>query len=323
MPVHPHTPRPVLQGIQSGVANSRAGYWTERLCPAMPGAHKGDIITIAGGSQFGTPGEDGRRAPGGTVSRGDGIKHLPVSYTCRSFDREEVIPREYVSRTADILPIPIARTYLALATDFLLVGRDKRMAALIAATTLGYEDTPDAGDKWDVSTGKPIAQIKTGVSRIRAQGGNPNVIMMGRPDFDAFSINPNVLDTMSITADHALADEEWFTNAVARKLGLDRLIVADSLYDTSADPENRSLVYTFRGCFIGCQALMPQEQGALMPNGDIVLQPSCFVRVVEDEMEPDEYEVPNRRSRAVQVHHSEDIVAVTPELGAYLDTLTA
>jgi len=307
--------RKVVVGILSGLANDPGAFFTDKLLPATPGAHKGDILTLTGGTHFGMPGEDGRRAPGGQVSRGPGASFGDVDYTCQQYDREELVPKELIRRSADQLPIPLLQLYMAMALDFLRVGRDKRAATLITGTTWGYEDTPAGGDKWDTDTGKPVNQIKTAVDAIK--GGKPNVILFGHGAFSAFQTNSNILSAMSVNADRALADMNWFKKAVANFLGLGQCIVVESLKNTSGNPESLTLTRILdKTVWIGC---IGEHPGAVMENGDLVTAPTAMARVVESDFEMDEYEVKTHKSRAVQVGHSEDMVAVTTALGARLD----
>lgn len=308
-------PNQVIEGIVSGLENR--DYFVEDFLPATPGPHKGTIRTLSSLSHFGSPHDSARRGMGQTVYRGTGLAFSGVDYACLPYDFEQSIDRLQISRVEEY--VPIFKMYAAAVKHKLKTDREVDAAAVISATPWRYTDTPGAGDRWNADGSKPVAQLRVAIDALI--GCTPNIMLFGYDAWSEFSQNSSVLEAMNTSADHALADPTWFKQAVGSKLGISKVVVVGSSYSTSGNPEPddaSDLTRVFAGkVWIGQMSNVP----GVAAGRELVMESTALARIVEDEFQIEEYYEPQSRSRVVQGHMSEAVVAVDPRLGALLSAV--
>lgn len=310
----------VLQGIVSGIAQDPDGYMTQRLLPATPGPHRGVIKVLTGGDHYGSGTDDTLIAPGGHYPKDVVLKFGEVNYTTNKHGKPARIPDEWKDRNE--LPLDIADLYLSTATHYLKVMQDARLASLITGASWAYTNTPEAGDRWTASASDPIAQLKAARDGLVVY---PNVMVVGYEAFSALQNNPTVLEGMPTTSAHSLADEQYFADAIAKKLGIQRVLIWDTRKRASDNPEvaltNANIPRMFgKNCWLGT---MSQHPGVRAKNGDLVFNPTAIARIEEEAMHPSFAEDFDTDSEKVKVRHKEVIKLVSAGLGGLITNAVA
>ena len=312
----------IVKDILSGLANLDGDYIADAMLPGIPtNFERGSIPTLAAGSHFGLLGETGRRSPGGEVSVGPGVGYGTVDYLIEVFDRAERLPKEIQRRSQ--VPIPLLTQYLAMAVNFLRVGREQRLAAVLTNAATVWANGAGgvaAGGFWD-GAGDPVADISTAAETIA--GGHPDTIAMGKETWEGLRRNALLLAALKTTQDNALMNESSFASAVASHFGVgaNRIFIGRAQALNSADPDDVN-VATALADIHGDYFWIGQVGGlaAPMANGDLLMQPSAVARVIESDFE-DEFDsdwLITHKSWQVQTGIAEQILPVTPGLAALI-----
>lgn len=308
----------VLQGIVSGVAQDHDGYMTQRLLPATPGPHKGTIKVLTGGDHFGSGTDDTLIAPGSEYPKPVVLKFEDVDYKTNKYGKTARVPEEWMDRGE--LPLNVADLYLSTAAHYLKVMQDFRLANTITGASWAYTDTPDAGDRWNASTSDPVAQLKAARDNLIVY---PNVLVLGFDAMSSLMTNEKVLNGMSTSSAHHLADEAYFAEAIARKLGIERVLVWDTRKRASDNPEvtfnNSTIPRMFSG--YAWMGTMSQHPGVEAPNGDLVLNPTAIARIEEESMRPFRSPDFDTDSEKLKVRHKEVIKLVSAQLGGLISAV--
>lgn len=311
---------PVLQGIVSGIAQDPDGYMTQRLLPPTPGPHKGTIKVLSGGDHYGSGTDDTLIAPGGSYPKGVVLKFDDVDYKTNKYGKPARIPDEWKDRNE--LPLDIADMYLSATTHYLKVMQDYRLATILTGGGWAHTYTPDAGDRWTASTSDPIGQLKTARDALVVY---PNVMVVGYEAFSALQNNSKVLEGMPTTSPHSLADEQYFADAIAKKLGIQRVLIWDTRKRASDNPEvaltNANIPRMFgKHCWLGT---MSQHPGVRARNSELLFNPTAIARVEEEAMQPFFAEDFDTDSEKIKVRHKEIIKLVSTALGGLITNAVA
>lgn len=311
----------VLQGILSGLANDADGYLVDKLLPATPSPKsKGIIKVLDGGDMFGSETDDTLIAPGAHYPAPVTLSFSDVNFVCKKFGKLAKVPEEWIENSD--LPIPVANTYLSAAVHYLKVMREARLASVITGATWAYANTPGAGDKWTASTSDPVAQLKAARDAMILY---PNVLVLGFEAFSALQTNAKVLAGMPTTGPSNLSDEEYFAQAIARKLGIQRVLVWDIRKRAGDNPEvaltNANIPRIFsKDAWLG---VMSQHPGFADPDGDLVLNPTAIARVEQQGITIEQEEDFDTDALKIKVKHKEAIQLVSANLGAHLSSVVA
>lgn len=301
-----------LDGILVGLDQGES--FVEKFLPPTPGQDSGIIKKISAAANFGLPQFDPALETGDSVKRGPETVFVDVPYSCQPYAWEQSVRWQDAKRVDSFINLQQHAAQVAL--DVIKTKRDVAVASLLGSASWGYTNTVAAGDRWTASTSNPIAQILDLKRRLRP--GRGNALLLAQDAWVEFQTNDAVLNAMNTSADHAFADEDWFAAQVAKRMGVSRVVVVDSMYNSSANIASQTLAELFSG-----KALLVQvaDAGVGSSNGKITSNPSALIRVVEEAPSLHEYDEDNNRTRVMQAHMSEITVVVDTRLGARLDGL--
>lgn len=239
--VHANKPLTDLSFAYTGVIKSVA----DRVFPNVPVQNKSDTYyTYPKGNWFRVQAR--KRAPG-TESAGSGYGLSTDSYNCDVNALHKDIDDQIRSNADAVLNMDADAS--RFVTQQLMLKRDIDFATTFFATstwtgsTTGSDITP--GTKWDASSGDPIKDIRAQKKSVKKKTGiECNKMVFGRTAWDVVLDNPAVLDRIKYGAsnrDPAMTNEA----IVAAILGLDEIIVADTVYNSAAEGDTDSMGFAF------------------------------------------------------------------------------
>lgn len=225
---------------------------------------------------------------------------------CAQFINEEPISWRDVKDSREYLPLFSSKAQIAV--DAVITKRDTYVADLIAKTSW-VPNVPVHG-QWDASTGNPVRDLLLMKQSIRPARATD--ILLGQDVWAALITNANSLAFMNVSANHALADENWFAKVVAKKLGFRKLVVVDSMYNSSQIPTSQTPAEIFAGkVFVG--QIEPRQD--VLPSD---MASTALARVVEAPLTIHEYDDHKNRSRVAHAHMSEITVVANNKLGVIM-----
>lgn len=306
-----------LQGVLGDLHQGAS--FVEAFLPATPtSAGNGVIKKTVRTGRFGSPQESVKIRPGETVKRGRGATFADVPFECEEYSWEVATPWISMKRASDYLPL--FEFNAQTAYDIVKTARDVDVAAKIANAAWAFDEAPagGAGGQWNAATGDPVRDLLLMKQSIRPARGTD--VLMAQDVWAAFIRCPKVLDAMAISMHHALADENFFSEAIAKKLGFRSLTIVDSMYNTSDAAASETLAEIFSGkVFIG---QIEGRPGVASTTGQVSgMSATALARVVEAPMSLREYDENGARSRVAQAHMSEVTVVADTRLGALLHTV--
>lgn len=306
-----------LQGVL-GDLHQGVSFVDAFLPPTPSPTGNGVILKTTKTGRFGLPQESTRIRPGDTAKRGQAATFTNVAYECEEYVWEVPTPWTSMKRAQDYL-----NTYAfnaQIARDIVVTDRDVNVATTIADASWVFDAAPagGAGGQWNASTGDPIRDLLLMRQSIRPARATD--VLMAQDVWASFIRNATVLASMNTSQHHALADEDFFANEVAKKLGFRKLVIVDSMYNSSQAAASETLAEIFAGkCFVGQVESRP---GLASSSGQISgMTASALVRVVEEPLSLLEYDEESARSRIAQAHLSEITVVADTRLGALLHTI--
>lgn len=303
-----------LQGILGDLHQGES--FVEQFLPATPTpAGNGIIKKATATARFGLPQASAKIEPGESVERGPRAIFDDVPFRCQEYAWEQETPWTSAKRAEDYIPLFAYNAQIAL--DVIKIKRDLDVASTIATAAWGSLTTVQAADRWNVSTSYPNRQLLTMIRALRPARGID--LLMASDVWASYMTNANVLAGMNVSADHAFANEEFFKQAVAKQLGIRKVVVVDSVYNTSQVYESQVLADVFAGkVFLGQISDVP---GVSSSTGAVAGRASALVRVQEAAPSLREYDDDKSRNRVAQAHMSEITVAADLRLGARLDAV--
>lgn len=176
-----------------------------------------------------------------------GVTHFSAtsdSSACVEHAREGIIPQRDIDRSRQnkYAYDPRAKTTTRL-TNILMLAREKRVSDLVfAAASYATANKVDvnatAADQWDNYTDSdPIAQI------MEANDGLPvraNKLVVGRPVATKLQMHPAVVAAVLGNGGNAATGGIVGLDALAQVLGLDEIIVGESIYNTAKPGQTQS-----------------------------------------------------------------------------------
>lgn len=304
------SPREV-EGILGDLQQGKS--FVDEFLPATPVPAGNGIIKKATSTRFGLPQETAKIEAGQTIKTGPGALFEDVTFRCQEYAWQEGTPWTTAKRAEDY--IPLFAYNAQVARDVVATERDVDVATAIAAASWVTKTTVAEADRWNASTSKPNNQLLTLRQSLRP--ARPTDILMGQDMWAAYMVNANVLDSMNVSADHVFADEQFFMNAVAKKLGFRKLVVIDSMYNTSQINTSQTLAEIFAGKVLLCQ--VADSPGVSSGSGAVSgMAATALARVVEAPLSLREFDKDDNRTRYAQAHMSETTVIADIRLGGML-----
>lgn len=223
-----HPVDPVLTDISIGFKNSR--FLWDQIAPVAPRDEKTGQITLYTRDFWMRRQEGAERAPNRPYLRvGYGVEF--DSYNCIEIGFEK--PLDDVERDSSQLPEDLTITDTAFVTNLIQLELEKRVAeALFITGVWGTSTTLTGGNKWsDYAASDPIADAETAKRVVRrGTGANPNLLFLGDLGWSNLKEHPLILDKYKHTQDGVMTEA-----LVAAVLGIDEIVVGDSVENTAAE----------------------------------------------------------------------------------------
>lgn len=188
-----------------------------------------------------------KRAPG-TESVGSGYDLQTAQYSCDVIALHKDIDDQIRGNADPVLNMDADAS--RFVTQQLTLKRDSDFATTFFATSTwtgsstGSDITP--GTKWDTSTGDPIKDIRAQIRAMKKKTGiKPNKMVFGAVAWDVVLDNPAVIDRIKYGT--SSPNNPAFTNeqTIAAILGLEQIIVADTVYNSAEEGATDSMGFIF------------------------------------------------------------------------------
>lgn len=176
------------------------------------------------------------RAPG-AESAGGGFNLTTASYSTNPEAFHKDIPDQIRANADSVLSLDSAATQFV--TQKLLIRRERRWVSNFFGTGIwgtdvtGVAAAPAGGQflQWDVALSKPLTDLETGKMAILAASGMiPNTLVLGAQVFSKLRDNQSIKDQFKYTSADSID-----VNMMARFFGVDRVLVANSVYTSTVE----------------------------------------------------------------------------------------
>uniref|UniRef100_A0A6M3KKL0 Putative capsid protein n=1 Tax=viral metagenome TaxID=1070528 RepID=A0A6M3KKL0_9ZZZZ len=221
------------------IAYKNAAYIFDQIFPIVPVKKQTDKYFIFDKAAW-MRDETAVRAPGTKAARAD-YTISTSNYLCAERALAKQVPDEVVENSDDPLrPLVTATNYV---TDQVLKRMEIDVLGEIFGTSWSGSATPSP--VWSDDTADPLGNIETGMFAVAGSiGREPNVGVIGRGLWRYLKNHPDVIDRIRYgggPGNPAFVTPE----AIAALVGLEKLLVARSLYDTAL--EGATAATTFIG----------------------------------------------------------------------------
>lgn len=293
----------MLSRVSIGYSQDDGSFVADRVFPLVPVMKQSDKYrTYNRGDFFRDEGNRMLRAPGApTVITGYGLSNNP--YYADNYAIGAEIPVE-MRANADA-DIKLDENATELVTSLQRIRRERAFA--VDFMTTGKWGTDVTGDvtagytKWsDYGASNPLLNLRTGIRTVQtAIGSKPNKLVLGGIVWDTLVDHPDLIGRISggaTAGQAAIARPEL----LAQLLGIDEILIADSVYNSAAEGAAVSMTR-----IIDDDALLlytPRNPGLMQPSGgytffwqSAVLGPAApqFIRSWEDD---------ERRRTVIEAH---------------------
>lgn len=249
-----------VDAILSQVANrySNKKFLAPDLCPVVPVRKDSGLYWIYGKERF--EAIDAARAPKAAAKTIDWAM-TQGTYQTQGYALADFLSDEEVQNAEGI---DLEAVSIELLTDLLLLGQEKRVAALLADTGVWANTTPSV--KWDVaSNSNPLLDIDTAAAALPYV--QPNTVVMGKEAWDHFRRNPAVLAALS-------GNERQTVNlATAADLtGIPNWRIGESYYNTAKRGKTEVVARIWgKFCWVGyiAPSPSPRELSAMYAFRDV------------------------------------------------------
>lgn len=284
----------------------------DELLPPTPTKTRQGIVKKARTNRFGLKNQSAKYTPGDSVKKGPGAKFEDINYHVQPYAWKEGTPWDDADSVSAYLPL--FRFNAQVAHDFVRTERDVDAANNIAAGSWAYADTPDAGDRWNATTSNPLAQLVAMKQALRH--ARPNALLLGQDVMASFMVNDKVLSGLNVNKDHGLA-ERAYLESVGRALGIAKVAVVDSAYNTSETNASQTLADVFAGkVWMGRLNTTPGLSNAA---GAIAgLESTALARVQMKPLDIREYDDNDTRTRMAEAFCSETTFVADERLGGLI-----
>ena len=221
------------------VAYNNAAFVAEQVAPVIPTNHRSNKYFVYGKERFRRRADD--HAPGSKPDEiGWSLSSQP--YYCEGHALRGWYPWEASTNADPAIDMDIDTT--ETVTDSVLLAQEMNLRDTLVASLPLTDLSANSGQyQLDNANNDPIAYFDMQKETVaKAIGRQPNAILFGRPAWRGFRNNPNVLKHIYGTT--VLAPDKLITpEMAAEKLEIPEVIIAEAMYDTSAEGEAPSLDY--------------------------------------------------------------------------------
>ncbi len=219
---------PVLTDLSIGFKNER--FLWDKIAPAKESSEKSGTFIVYTRDYWFRRVTGGKRAPDGTYTRvGYGV--TSDTFNCLERGFEKLL--DDATRKASQTPEELSVMDLQFLTNLIQMELEKDIAAACFVTSVwGTSTTLSGTGQWsDFDVSDPIANCETAKRTIRRNtGAKPNVLFLGALAWEKLKEHPLILDKYKHTQKAIMTEE-----LVAAVLGLDELVVGDSVENTAAE----------------------------------------------------------------------------------------
>ena len=250
------------------------------------------------------------RAKGDKVAKGD-YKMSTGSYACERYDFGKDL--FWADRKNQDKPIDLDKQALQFLALKMAIKRELLWNAGYFASGLWTTQKQGTTDftKWSTATATPIQDVKSWMRTIQGLTGHkPNKIVFTGDVWDVFSMHPNVVGALGANTIQIVDQQQ-----AAKLLGLDEVLVSESVYNTAAKGDTAD--YSFiQGTEKALLVYVPKKPGIMVPAAGYTFNWNLFAqnkfgvgafKWEDKSIQADTYEA------AMTLDH----VVVSADLGAY------
>jgi Phage major capsid protein E len=223
---------PILTALFLGLGQGNLS--AKELFPELPMALRGMTVPRMGTERLRK--YDLARAPGADTRRVD-IHWDGMTYSVVQKAVDIPIPRENIDEASNASKVfgvqanlDMSKTALMTAQAILELDYELDAAAIATLPTTyaaGNVLALAGATKWSAATGTPLNDLDTASGVVRQKTGrNPNTLHLSAVAFQALKRNPQVLNSMSVTAAKILTPE-----LLATLLGIKKVVVGDAVWE--------------------------------------------------------------------------------------------
>lgn len=222
------------------VAYTNGAYIARMIAPSCPVDKMSDYYAIFGKESFSRHSKGTVRAIGGRARTVDWSMSTDA-YGCKPHALKQYLPMD-VERNADT-PINPRQRVTKNVTDQLLLDEEYALSAVVFSGTYITQNTTLAGtSQWsDAAGGDPLSAVETGKAAVFGSiGVEPNVAIMGKQVWDVLKNHPDIIARVVYTQKGILTED-----LVAEVLGLQKIIVGKTLYNSAKEGQTVSLSHVW------------------------------------------------------------------------------
>jgi|SRR5882672_2952369 len=209
--------------------------------PVVPVNKKsGLFFTFNKGDQYRN--EAKRRAPGGTPAEG-GWTASTGTFNCQEWSYRHLVPDE-VRVQSDF---DIDRAAVGHVSKKLQLAEDLQFSTTYMTTGVwGTDFAPTT--RWDQPGATPVSEVATAKQTIQASTEyEPNTMVIARDVLRALQQSPDIRSRLAITKDQIIT-----TDFLQNVFDVERVIVADHIYNTAAEGQTATMAYFVTACALLC-----------------------------------------------------------------------
>jgi len=298
------------------------------LLPGMQGPVSGTILKHAVDAFYGDPSVNGTVGATEDVPFDKGAELTSVAYRAQSYARGTLIARDKMRALADLAEgdaLKIKEGYLHRVMSVLRIVREKDVAALYFNDSNWQGGAADITPavKWDQPTGNPVGDIQTAFAQVE-NFMRPNICILGRAAANNMRTNDTFLDFLPANMNRNLVNDETLVGILKNLFGFDMVKIGKSRYNTSMVPGTLTGADIWGDrVFVGHVAMNLDgtigELGNAGIGGELEAHAaSAVARVISAPWAVEEYDVPRKRSTALQVEYMEDNLEFQNQLGSLI-----
>lgn len=183
---------------------------------------------------------EAKRAPGAEAAEVE-WNVSSATYSCLEYALKDLIP-DRVRNNAD-KPLDMDVDTTENLTSLIQLLREKRVADIVfTGSNHGSTSALTGANRWDdYASSDPIGNVRTAKATVHAASGKmPNVMIVGKQVHDKLLDHPDVLERIKYTQKGLVTND-----LLATLFEVDKYLVGNALYDSSADGGTESLGYVW------------------------------------------------------------------------------
>lgn len=231
----------ILTNMSVGYMQDPRSHFARQIFPIVPVSDQSGKYQVFDKAAW-LRDEAKRRAPG-TLAADGGYTLSTGSYLCEEWAYRHKLPDEI--RRNFQSPVSADLSAVKHVSEKLLIREDSQFASTFMGTGIwgtdftGVSSSPSTNQflQWDQSSSTPITDMRTGIRTVqKAIGRKPNVALIGPLVWDVL-VDHSTVKSRIATSQTQIVTEQL----IAALLGLDRVIVGESIYNSAAEGQTASM----------------------------------------------------------------------------------